>query len=328
MVTMHVVLALLALASVACISAVTPEVIVCVYFYVWYSSDGRHWGAPGDPQWSVLDVPVLGYYDSRDVEVIRWQLGLIREAGIDCLFISWWGPGSFEDMAAQRVFGALREYGLRAAILIEPYRGGDPNLYDRAWWDRVLAYIKENYVDRYPGVYLYLDGKPLILAFNPIGMKYNPSQDYPGYAIRIVGNDIDNAGYQDWDLWPDYDASLTGELRVRRDGYVALAPRFDDEHFRPGGVPAYDPDLSRRWYEKQWEWVLGNLDRVRIVAIYSWNEYHERSAIEPHNDATAANKDPFYLYNVTKQYIKKLRTLLGVPTDKMIWVLRHLHCPL
>ena len=160
------------------------------------------------------------------------------------------GPGSFEDVAARRVFSLLSGYGLKAAILVEPYLGGDPSLYDSVWWAEVVRYLRESYIERYSDAYLYLDGKLLVLAFNPLGLSYDPRPDFPGYDIRIVGNDIDSAGYQDGDLWPDYDVGLSGELRVRRDGYVALAPRFDDEHFKPGGVPPYDPDLSRGWYER------------------------------------------------------------------------------
>ncbi len=286
--------------------AASSDPLVCVYYYVWYSSDGRHWGGPGDLYWSVLDTPVAGYYDSRHLATIARHLEQLKSLGVDCLFISWWGPGSFEDEAAKRVFQLLPRYGLKAAILVEPYKGSDdPSLYNRSWWGQVLTYIRENYIDMYPESYLRLNDKPLVLAFNPIGLSYDPRPDYPEYTVRIVGNDIDNARYQDWDLWPDYDSSLTGELRLRRDGYVALAPRFDDEHFRPGGVPPYDPNLTEGWYGKQWQWVLEHRDEVRIIAVYSWNEYHERSMIEPHNDATAM-KDPYYLYEQTQYYISKL----------------------
>ncbi|BAA79703.1 hypothetical protein APE_0727 [Aeropyrum pernix ovoid virus 1] len=249
-------------------------------------------------------MPVIGLYDSRDVRVIDWQLQRMREAGIDCLFISWWGPGGFEDEAARRVFWRAQLYGLKAAIFVEPYLGNDPSRYDRAFWEQTLAYIKQNFIDRYPGAYLRLDGKPLVLAFNPIGLAYDPRPDFPGYAIRIVGNDIDSAGYQDWDYWPDYDNALSGELRVRRDGYVVLTPRYRDDHFRSPGL-SIDYDLSQGWYERQWEWVLRNLDRVRLIAITSWNEYHENTFIEPANDP--AIKDPYYLYNSTKQYIAEAK---------------------
>ena len=37
-----------------------------------------------------------------------------------------------------------------------------------------------------------------------------------------------------------------------------------------------------------------------------WNEYNERTQIEPHHDHDAFDPDPFYLYNITKQHIQQL----------------------
>ncbi|MEM4847011.1 MAG: hypothetical protein QW794_04555, partial [Thermosphaera sp.] len=84
-------------------TSVDRSVTVGVYFYVWYSSDGRHWDPSVDPVWAVVEQPVIRFYDSRDESVIKWQLKLIRDAGIDFIVISWWGPGSFEDEAAKAV---------------------------------------------------------------------------------------------------------------------------------------------------------------------------------------------------------------------------------
>ncbi len=277
-------------------SVSTP--VICIYYYIWY-------GGPDHPWDDVTSTPMIGYYNSSDLSVISWQLSQIRQLGVYCLFISWWGPGHYTDIAAKRVFELLPEYGLKAALLVEPYRGNNADFYNKSWWNETLSYIRQNYIEKYPRAYFYLMGKPLIIAFNPIGMNYNPSSDFPDYTIRIIGNDIDNAKYQDWDLWPDYDTDLTGKLRIRKNGYVAIAPRFYDEHFRPGGVPPYDPNLTLGWYQKQWNWILENKERIKIIAIYSWNEYHENSAIEPQNNILDAKK-PYYLYNTTLQYIQKL----------------------
>jgi len=285
---------------------------VAVYFYVWYGEGlgGRHWNDSAFTP--VVDEPLIGYYSSLDPGTVEWQLRLLRQAGVDALFISWWGPGSYEDRAARLVFENLERFGLKAAILVEPYLGSDPESYNYEWWNQVLDYIKKNYVERYPGVYFRWEGKPLLLAFNPIGMKYDPEPDFPAYAIRIVGNDIDNAGYQDWDLWPDYLAPWTTDkpiaLRVRRDGYVAITPRFDDRIFCELGVRTgcdqrlLDPNYTLQAYAKQWDWILQHRDQVRLVAIYSWNEYHERSMIEPHHDATKPSHLVYDVYALTRTY--------------------------
>ena len=274
---------------------------VGVYFYPWYSiSQNRHWI-------NFTDKPIIGLYDSYNETVIRWQLKLIKDAGIDFIIFSWWGPSDFTDYTIKTIIRYLREYGLEFIILIEPYINyTDPGPYDESFWEYTLNYLRDNYIELHRDLYFCLNGKPLILAFNPIGMTYNPSNDYQEYMIRIVGNDIDNARYQDWDLWPDYDKDLSGLLRIRRDGYVAIAPRFDDKHFRSNDSSRYDPYLDKEWYKKQWEYILANRGKIKVIAIYSWNEYHERSMIEPHIDATA-NTSPYYLYNLTKQYIEKLK---------------------
>ena len=285
-------------------STIIPHnITICTYFYVWY-------GSPDHPWINVIDKPLLGYYNSSDPQIITQQLEWMEEAGIDCLIISWWGPDHYTDTVAQRVFQLLPQYKLKAAIMIEPWLGDEnpdtnTTVYNATWWNNTLQYIQTHYIDVYNQSYLYLDGHPLILAFNPIGMKYRPNTTM--YTIRIVGNDIDNAQYQDWDYWPDYDRNLTGELRIRIDGYVAITPRYDDEHFRPGNVPSYDPNLTMNWYQKQWQWILNNTQNISLITIATWNEYHERTMIEPHYDATAPVDDPYYLFNITKEFVHKIR---------------------
>lgn len=277
--------------------------IVAVYFYPWYSSSSnRHWN-------NVIDKPYIGYYDSYNETVIKWQLELIKDAGIDIIIFSWWGPYSFEDNTTKTIVKYLREYSLEFVIMVEPYLGSDPECYNKTFWENVLSYVRANYIDQYSDIYFHLNGKPLILAFNPIGMKYNPSSDFPGYAIRITGNDIDNAGYQDWDYWPDYINPSNVELKVRRDGYVAIIPRYDDTHFHSPGT-CIDTNYTDKIYIKQWQWILKHKDKISIVAITSWNEYHERTMIEPHY--TTADVDPFYIYEITRKYVseyKRINTL-------------------
>jgi hypothetical protein len=72
-----------------------------------------------------------------------------------------------------------------------------------------------------------------------------------------------------------------------------------------------DPNLTQGTYDREWEnaiqlWRDGKIDTIMIT---SWNEYPERTAIEPHYDATASNRDPYCLYNQTKDYISQVHLL-------------------
>ena len=200
------------------------------------------------------------------------------------------------------------------AVLIEPYLGGAPQLYTWRWWVGVLSYLWTHYVARYPDAYALLNGRPLVLAFNPVGLVHRP--EVPFAEIRIVGNAVNPSGRVDWDLWPDYLAGIrhvaSVELRIRKDGYVAVAPRFDDTLLCALGARQdcssrlLDPLYLDELYEKQWLWIIEHRSEVRIVAIYSWNEYHERSAIEPHWDPVT-HRDPFDLLYTTRSYAEELR---------------------
>jgi len=267
--------------------------VIAVYFYVWY-------GNPENSHWNnsiyniVVDKPLIGYYSSIDESTIRWQLNLIKQASIDVLFISWWGPGSYEDKAAKKVFLLLKEYGLKAAIMIEPYLGNNASLYTKEWWNKVLNYIYVNYVLMHKDVYFYWMEKPLILAFNPIGEVYKPIDSR--FTIRIVGNDNP---YIDWDYW-------SYSPRIRYDGYVAILPRYDDYYlYLAGARESYtrlDPDYSQRVYENCWNFVLSHKNVVKLIVICSWNEYHERTMIEPHYDATST----IDIYQETVKYINMI----------------------
>jgi len=286
------------------------DVLIGVYFYPWYSiTQGKHWRGVD----AVIDKPFWGFYDSYNESIIKMQLVLIKHAGIDFIVFSWWGPNSFEDMSIKAIVRHLAEYGLKFAVMIEPYLGSkikpdEPNNpYNKTFWKNVLSYLSENYILPYKDNYLHLYGKPLVLAFNPIGMKYNPSNDFPEYTIRITGNDIDNAHYQDWDYWPDYIDPNNVNLRIRKDGYVSIMPRFDNTHLTEKETKiCIDQNYTQLLYQKEWEWILKHRDNIKIIMITSWNEYHERTMIEPHYDATA-NVDPFYIYDLTVMYIKVLK---------------------
>jgi len=61
--------------------------------------------------------------------------------------------------------------------------------------------------------------------------------------------------------------------------------------------------LSLAFFE-EWKKALDAVknNEVDVITISWWNEYAERTNIEPHYDFTALDKNPFFLYNKTKTY--------------------------
>ena len=75
--------------------------------------DFRHWTDPGSGYArSHLQVPEIGRYDSRDPEVIRWQIQAAQSAGIDGFVINWYGRNSVENIITLHFLNALEQWNI------------------------------------------------------------------------------------------------------------------------------------------------------------------------------------------------------------------------
>jgi hypothetical protein len=94
---------------------------------------------------------------------------------------------------------------------------------------------------------------------------------------------------------------------------TSVTPRYDDSRVEGRKPCMVDANLTEGVYDREWENAIKLLKegKVDTITITSWNEYPERTAIEPHHDATAENPDPWFLFNKTKQYIENVRLLAG-----------------
>jgi len=266
------------------------DVKVGLYYYVWYEGvhGEGHWnGIPPDKpeslDWKIVDTPILGFYNSQDPTLIRHQLEWFKELHIDFLIISWWGPYSFPDNTTKTVFSIVEQedYPIKLAIMVEAYNWS--GLYN---FETIYDYIYDTYVSPYESIYMKLSDLPLVCFFNDENMTGNEAQRIAinssdtRFTPRIVGHN----DYVDWWGWPVAGYSEAPEpILCEEDGYIGILPRYDDRHLGWGNPP-YDANLTEGLYDKQWNKAitLANESKVNYVGIYSWNEYHERSQIEPH----------------------------------------------
>jgi len=289
----------LLLFAVLTLTHAESEIKVGVYYYPWYTG-----------KWEIdhancIDTPVLGYYNSQDVDVIRKHLQWLEDLDVDFLIVSWWGPNSFTDNATKILFQevANSKYQPELAILVEPF---DPYSNGTYNFTMIYNYVYDTYVSRYPNLYMKLYGYPLICFYNDAAMT--PNGDIPlddRFEVRIIGNEP----YAHWLYSRNYGmTSWSNELAM--DGQISVMPRYDDTHFRDPGAQK-DPTYSEGYYDEQWSNAL-NLARqgeVKIVTIATWNEFAERTQIEPCIDKTSHKKnEPYYIYDKTKQYIARIKS--------------------
>jgi hypothetical protein len=310
--------------------SVGSSIKVGVYYYGWYGNGGgglgsSHWNCSGN---IVVDTPTIGFYDSANPVVINTQLGEMKSLDIDFIIASWWGKeswngtNSYVDNATKLLFEALKANStLQAIIMAEPFYYGTATQYN---FSEIYDYIYDTYVTPYPNVYMTLYGKPLLCFFQEDQNFTHPGkfqQDAKDrFTVRIVGH----ANYCNWTFW-SFDSKLSqpwkaGTQPLNIDGHINVCPRYDD-YYQRGTVPPYvyyqfDVNYTEGLYDEQWAKAisLAREGQVNIVTISTWNDYHERTQIEPCIDRTSAFKsDPYYIYNKTKEYISLLRSPIIKP---------------
>ena len=291
------------------------------YYYPWYTGNWER------DHSNTVDTPVLGKYNSSDVNVIRQHLSWFKELKIDFLIISWWGTDSLSDINTKILFDEVKKNPVvNLCILIESYpTTGD---YDYA---KIYNYIHDTYVAPFPEEYMNLEGKPLIMFYNDQSLTKDGNVSEiridNRFAVRVTGQ----RNYVDWLYWWIPECEWSEEhSRFGSDGQISIVPRYEDEHFRPynstsgaGYPPAYDHDYTQGLYDEQWQTAINSAKegKVKIVTIATWNEYAERTQIEPTNDTTSFTSSPYYLYERTRMYIDIMRSTETEPAPfPMTWV--------
>jgi len=294
------------------VKAETYKFDVGAYFYTWYQQGwgSAHWN--DTIAGNCVDKPLSGWYGSNDSYVARQQLSWIDETGIDFLIHAWWNESTTDTNIFNFVnMSASEGYGLRHCILVDPFNG--TGSYD---WSSVYEYIYRRFVVTYNSTYYFMYGKPLLLVLEQCFDGWNDAgssracvdlSDTEMFAIRIVGS-------HDWSDWYYGDVnSMVGYYnemgyRLNVDGHINIFPRFDELYIGRSNPARLDWDLQDGLYDRFWNLISDYLGEgcLNIVTITSWNEKHERTAIEPQEDFTSDVSDTF-LMEKTASWIRHLR---------------------
>lgn len=267
---------------------------------------------------------------------ISSQIVEMEQAGIDFAVISWWGwgvynfsnPNSINQSAASIDNATTNLFKLvsssfptfKLSIMVDAFNRGSLSAQD---YSSVYKYVDNHYYSKYPKIILRdgTGGTPYLFWFNPLdpyGVSLNGS-----FVNEVVGNNP----YVNVTLWrapSEYlqgyknqnVSNYEGDPSISGNGIVSIIPRYDDSGlFKHGGRSSYmqfDVSYGQGLYQDEWNYVLNHSSSVDMVLIYSWNEYHERSEIEPHYDNTSSSVSPFYLTDLTKYYAAKFE---GAPAE-------------
>jgi hypothetical protein len=277
------------------------DVKVGAMYYPWYL---------GEKYGSICDDPVIGWsnYWSNSTTLINKHLDWFKELRVDFLIVSWWStaavghfPANYTNVCTELLFKTLESRDadeLKLALIVEPFN--ETGTYN---FTQIYDYVYDNFVTPYSSIYMQLNNKPLLTFFNAQNMTKNgqierDSAPARRFEVRMIGSK--NSTYRDWEM----EVPSLSSQPVCVDGYISVMPRYDARGWKN------DVTYAEGLYDVQWKRAinLAKSGEVKIVLIISWNEFGERTQIEPCIDATSYGSDPYLLFNATKKYIELIKS--------------------
>ena len=291
-----------------------PSVQIAAFYYPWYFNlkvDGRwiHWNQGGyTPPADIGSdfYPTLGAYSESDPAVLAQHFAWLREAGVGVIISSWWGQGDNTDRALPLMFDIADHYGLKIAFHIEPYGGRTAAklaedihyLYNKYgnhpaffWTTETSLYSKD---DRPKGLFfiwasvLPNESSPFVTPNYWQKMMDTLHKENPG---AIVLTDENNPI---WITRGHFDGSYNyGVLDSDKVGYKWARNLPKGAWYVPGINPGFSArrvggqaqtDTPRRdgsTYADRWKSMFAVGIKPRMVAITTFNEWHEGTQIEP-----------------------------------------------
>ncbi len=328
-------MALLAIAGCGSDGARPPadesEREVHIFYYPWHGNpetDGEwvHWTHPvfdaqGGSSGVVLEAPddiganfypALGPYSNNDPEVVAAHARQMRDAGVDVVVASWWGPGGFEDRAIPLLLDQSERFGLRVAFHLETSWTSVAEVRD---W---IVYI----VDRYGGHPAFYrnhrhGGRPMFYTYDSLNPARYEAPSRLEDWLKILAPDGENTirgtSYDSIVVTTTYFAQFN-ELAAQWqfdgvytyfaiDGFLpastpanwlemkestdslgllfipCVGPGYDDTRIRPFNAEYRRDREEGAYYERMFQAAI-DADPP-VIGITSFNEWHEGTQIEP-----------------------------------------------
>jgi hypothetical protein len=245
--------------------------LVGVHYFAWYQPDAGGWRNHATRVPPDAPKPALGWYDSADTSVMAMQIRQMEETGFDFVAVhvipalpqTWSNARAFVDR--------LSGHRLNAALVLDSLYN-EPAADKARWVEKVRQEFGGN------SHYLRFHGEPLVMLFST-----RLDFDAPGVILRNVywsyrydpGENAFNGTLRleprDWAFWAPTPQPLAN-------GMVPVIPGYTDAALGRSQSMVHERN-DGQMYREQWQRALAL--HPEVILVYSWNEYFERTAIEP-----------------------------------------------
>ena len=245
--------------------------LVGVHYFAWYRQDQSGWHNDLTTVAADSPKPAPGWYDSGDTDVMATQIREMEDGGFDFVIVHVIAASPRTWTNARTFVDRLSGHRLKAAVMLDGLYAEDAAA--KAMW---VQKAKTEFTG--DSHYLLLHGEPLVMLFSAL-LDF----DAPGLLLRNVywtdrydpGRNTFNPSRRleprDWPFW-----APTPQPFVN--GVVTIIPGYTDAALgRPRTM--VHPRNNGQMYREQWQRAIAL--RPELILVYSWNEYFERTAIEP-----------------------------------------------
>ena len=300
---------------------VPAKPLLMAHYLPWFAAPpvspqwGWHWTmnrfhpdmlVNGQPEIASHYSPLIGPYDSGDLDALRCQMLLMKLAGIDGVVVDWYGNDDFLDYGVsnqniERLLRVIEDAHLRFAVCYEDQTvpkeisgGVFPESDAVGHGQRLMTWMQTHFFSS--PAYLKIQDRPVLLSF---GNPYYTSEQWtqifsvlpqkPLYFPESNRHGIEAAaGVFDWPqpgtgtdaALKQQEAFLTsdeaGPVRI-----PAAFPQFDDIYAQAGVGKSYGhiDDREGRTYADTLTKALQS--RAPLVQLVTWNDWGEGTQIEP-----------------------------------------------
>ncbi len=307
------------------------ETKIIAHYMPWYQAPsvsgywGWHWtmnhfnpdNTDGEGRREIAShyYPLTGPYDSRDDDILEYQVLLMKLSGIDGVTVDWYGIEDFYDYAiinqsTHALFNYIEMAGLSFSICYEDYPvglmvdAGHLNINDVVTHGQdVMLYMQDNWFIE--DIYLKLSDQPVLLNFGP--QYYHSSNEWDTLfsvlniepAFFTLDNRLAPVAVGAFP-WPPMWASVGGVLsETALNNYLSnfyqtaqsweylcasAFPAFNDIYQEAGLGFSYgylDPQNGDTFRNTLHTALENNPELIQIV---TWNDYGEGTIVEPTED--------------------------------------------
>jgi glycoprotein endo-alpha-1,2-mannosidase len=274
--------------------------------------------------------PLIGPYDSKDSDVLKYHVLLMKYAGVDGLLIDWYGSHNVYDYRANltgtnAIIKEATTVGLQFGIVYEEYVAGNiANTTSKTALQAAqadLQYAEKEYFSK--PEYIHINNAPLLLTFGPRYFKVSTQWIEIFSALRnkptfiplwnhagLVGT-TGNGEF----AWVDFNESLKDLTSFYNKVHLEVSigsayPRFHDYYEEGGEGTSYGYVDAHEGATFSNTLAMATERKAKYLQLVTWNDYGEGTVLEP------TQEDGFL-------FLTMLQEFTGVPYGERELVMIH-----